>query len=486
MSVLAIHLGDIHLRASYLDRINAPTAIEDDSEAQSFSTPSLVTIDRGGALLGNPALMVAAEAPAATVRWRYRRSALLSRSIVATDGNGLGLTSEAFTALALRRLAYEAHAWTSDQPQLAIVTPAELAPDARLRLASLAGAAAGQSVRLVDEDQALRAALGIAAQTRLLAVSIDDDATRVRFGSVAEPGPEHCHPELGLAALRQAWLTGWNADCASLLGGSDCFGDGDTPDFERIWQDIWEVLNADPRFKTPTPVWPLVRQSALLPLTAPREALRAAVQKHAQAIAAVLEQPAEAKGSAYMLAVVGERALTTALVEILAKRWNLPADRCRTCAGHVYAAGATRLLASNASPAAPRLDAAPATLGVLGMARDEANLSFRALINAGAPLPASATFSVMANRDTQKRLALSLARQAPDQSQPVVSQRYEFGPLLGQGMQKLKITLQWGVDGRIEASATDAESGRAVPCSAWHDVVNGTTLLGAQHLEQFD
>lgn len=490
MSVLAIHLGDIHLRAAYLDRINAPTAIEDDSETQSFVTPSLVTIDRGGALLGNPALMVAAEAPASTVRWRYRRAALASRSIVATDGKGLGLTSEAFAALALRRLAYEARAWTSDQPQLAVVTPSDLAPDCRLRLSALAAAAAGQPVSLVDEDRALRAALGLASQARLLVISIDDDATRVRLSAEAGPAAESSHAELGLAALRQAWLAQWNADCASLLGGASCFGDGDTPDFERVWQDMWEVLNADPRFKTPVPVWPLIRQSTLLPLTAPREALRAVIQKHAQAIATVVERPGTAKGQGsapdLTLVVVGERALAQALAEILARRWDLPAGRWRTCPSVVYAAGATRLLAGSTDLPAPRLDAASATLGVLGMARDEANLSFRALINAGTPLPASATFSVMANRDTQKRLALSLARQAPDQAQPVVSQRFEFGPLLGQGMQKLKISIQWGTDGRVEASATDAESGRPVPCCAWHDIVNGTTLLGAQHLAAFD
>ena len=490
MSVLAIQIGDIHLRSAYLDRINAPTAIEDDSETQSFVTPSLVTIDRGGALLGNPALMVAAEAPAATVRWRYRRAALLSRSVVATDDKGLGLTSEAFAAFALRRLAYEAHAWTSDRPQLAIVTPAELAADACLRLSSLAASATGQAVALVDEDRALRAALRIGAKTRLMVVSIDDDATRVRLGSEGGPLLERNHAELGLGALRLSWLERWNADCASLLGGADCFGDGDTPDFERVWQDTWEVLNADPRFKTPIPIWPLVRQSQLLPLTGPRESLRAAVQGHAQAIADAIERPAEAGRSSaagdFMLVVVGEPALGRALADLLARRWDLPAHCWRTCHSGIYAAGATRLLAASPGLPAPRLDSAPATLGVLGMARDEANLSFRALISAGTALPATATFSVMANRDTQKRLALSLARQSADQAQPVISQRFEFGPLLGQGMQKLKITIQWANDGRVTASATDAESGHGVPCCAWHDIVNGTTLLGAQHLAAFD
>lgn len=491
MSVLAIHPGDLHLRASYLDRANAPTAVEDENEAQSFVTPSLVTLDDAGAQSGHAALLVAGEARTGTVHWRYRRSTLSSRDVLALDKRGFGLTSEAFAALALRRVANDARAWTSTSPALTLVVPPGLPADASLRLQALASEAAGRTVVLVDEVQALQATVNSGDRAALLIVGIDDDALRLRLLRDGSTVATQTHDELGLTTLRTRWLSNWNNDCATVLGDALGFGDGDNAEFEHLWQDIWAVANADPRFKTPSPIWPLVRQSSLLPMTVPRDVLCADIAAQARQIANAVDNMLAALGSDWRggdttLVVAGEPAITRCLVPLLGERWSIPAAQRIVRTGAAYAAGASRLVAAGQVASLARLAAAPWTLGVLGMSRDDANLSFRPLIAAGTALTANASFSVMANRDVQKRLALSLARQEPGLPQPSVVQRFEFGPLLGQGMQKLKINLQWSDSGRIDASAVDAETGRPLPCSAWSEVVDGTPVLGAHHLMQFE
>src|SRR3569623_2898117 len=105
MSVLALHAGDLHVRAAHMGRLDAPAAVEDAAEPARVVTPSIASLDVGGALLGYPALMAGAIPRQDRAAWRYRRAALHDRSVVAVDTRQRGLTSEAFLALASARLA---------------------------------------------------------------------------------------------------------------------------------------------------------------------------------------------------------------------------------------------------------------------------------------------------------------------------------------------------------------------------------------------
>src|SRR4051812_868480 len=125
MAVLAIHPGDLHLRAAYMGPVDAPAAVEDASEPARFVTPSFAALDVGGALLGYPALMACSVGRGDRVAWRYHRSGLADRAVVARDRDDAGLTSEAFLALSAGRLLADARGYSSASPDVAIVVPDE-------------------------------------------------------------------------------------------------------------------------------------------------------------------------------------------------------------------------------------------------------------------------------------------------------------------------------------------------------------------------
>jgi hypothetical protein len=118
MAVLAIHPGDLHLRAAFMGPLDAPAAVEDAVEPARFVTPSVASLDVGGPLVGYPALVAGATARPERVVWRYHRTSLADRAIVARDRDDAGLTSEAFLTLAASRLVADARGYTSAAPRL--------------------------------------------------------------------------------------------------------------------------------------------------------------------------------------------------------------------------------------------------------------------------------------------------------------------------------------------------------------------------------
>lgn len=493
-NVLAIHLGDLHLRAAFLDTVNAPTRIEDKTEMQNFVTPSLATVDTGGILLGYPALMAISGQRSTPVRWRYRRASLASREVLVQDELGRGLTSAAFAALTARRLGAESCAWSSLPPDLVLVVPDTLTPDERLRLATLANETAEHPVGILGENQALLYGLGLnQTDGPVLVVSIDDDAARLRLldrdDSPLALAGEQSLPALGLQSLRTAWLERWNHEAGELQPGSKAFDDGESFEFEKIWQDIWQCLETDPRFKPPMPTWPLLRQSSLLPLSISRTAIKADVEAFWNNLARIAErflaESANAGGTLAAVVLVAPTAVSRTVLPALAERLAVPRERCRTATADAYANGAARMYAAGHDGRPSERTSAAHGLCVLGMAKDVASPSVKHLIDAGSPLPASASFSVAVNRDVQKRLSISLAREQ-DTGNPEVSHQFEFGPLLGQGMQRIKFTVGWTPDGLVTATATDAETELPLPCADAREVAAGTPLLGAEHIRQLD
>lgn len=490
-NVLAVHLGDLHLRAAFLDRLNAPTRIEDKSETQSFITPSLATVDPGGILLGYPALMAASGNRSTPVRWRYRRASLARCEVLAQDDQGRGLTSAAFAALTARRLGAESCAWSSPPPDLVLVVPDTLTADERLRLATLANEVAEHPVGILGEDQALLFGLGLTqTDSPLLLISVDDDATRLRLLKQGDNFPtEQSLPALGLRALRTAWLERWNSEAEALLPGSQAFGDGESFEFEKIWQDIWQCLETDPRFKPKMPTWPLLRQSSLLPLSVSRTAIKAEVEAFWNNLAPIAErflaETANAGGTLAAVVLVAPAAVSRTALTALAERLSIPQERCRAVTADAYASGAARMYASGHCGHPAERTSTAHGLCVLGMTKDATNPTVKHLIDAGSPLPASASFSVMVNRDVQKRLSISLAREL-DGGGTEVSHQFEFGPLLGQGMQRVKFIVGWAPNGLVTATATDAETEQPLPCTDASEVMAGIPLLGAEHIRQLD
>lgn len=490
MNVLAIHPGDLHLRAACFDQDHAPSVTEDGAEPQRYVTPSLATLDAGGALLGYPALQAASLRQANLVLWRYRRRALERREVVAMDQCQRGLTSEAFLGFATRRLASDARAWATKTPALALVVPSELSAQAGARVAALVGDTAEQDVALVSEDDAILACFGLGGAPELIVlVSMDDDAARLRVLK-QERGralvlAQTTLPEAGLVALRAAWLAQWNADARELVPDANAFGDGERYEFESLWQGLWECLNAQVRDQLKIPLWPLVRQAQVMGLTLPGAALRAEIEQCcfglSDALELLLAQPAVAPGKPAWLLALGEPALTGIVARLLGEPLGIaPARRLRGTMD-AYARGAARLVGQGHADAPTPQSAAPHALSVLGVAKDGGSSTVRGLIERGAALPATANFSVMANRDTQKRLTLSLAATAGN-SPAQLTHRFEFGPLLGQGMQKVNIVLTWGRDGRVTLRASDADSDLELPCMDQVEMASGQPLLGARHV----
>ena len=487
MSTFAIHAGDLHLRAAFHGPLDRPTAAEDNSETQRFLTPSLVAIDPAGALFGYPALMGVEARRPDTRTWRYRRNGLSSRDIVSTDSQGRGLTSESFAACAISKLGTEARVWSATTPDLALVVPSEIEPAARLRLAALAGETAGRPVTVIGEDDALMQILEPALDGDHLIVSVDDDAMRVRVvrrnGCAVSVMASEEVENLGLVALRASWLTRWNIEAATLVADAAAFADGDSFEFERMWQDIWDCLNADPRDKPKMPTWPLLRRSAVAALAVPRAALFAEIKERwhsavavAERILATTEIPA---ASLSRLVVVADKALAKLIAASVGDALGIAAPRRVLLGADAYARGGAALAAQGTIEQI-KLSHTPYGLGVIGMAKDGAGTTVRALIEKGAPLPAEATFSLMANRDAQKRLLLSLETTGGDGA---VGYRFEFGPMLGVGMLRVNLHVKWESNGRILVTAVDSESGNTQECIEAVETVAGRPLAGAAHLK---
>ncbi len=493
-SILAVHLGDAYLRAAYLDRINQPTAMEDAGELQKFATPSVVTLDSSGALLGYPALMAATLNSPSPLVWRYSRSDLCAGRVSLTDAKGQGLTATAFTAFAVRRMVRESTAWAAARPHVVLVVPDDLKPLARLDLVGLAADAAELPVTLVGETQALMAGMPCEPSDRpWLVMSFDDDALQlrlIRHGTAAtDILAEQAVVAHGLNALRTRWLDRWNQEAAPLLSGAALFEHAHVAEFDRIWQDIWQCLDTDPRLNPSMPTWAVVRKSTVLPLVLTRAAARVELDSFLHGVDAQVQTLlGRAAHGAQQLAgviVVAPKGISRIVQAQLCQHLGLPADSILCEANSIYAQGAALGYRNHPQPGYAAMAQAPSTLGAMGVAKDDTGLTFKPLIPAGTPLPAAASFSIMANRDLQRRLLIKLACQAEGATAQLRHQA-EFGPLQGLGMLKVKISVQWQADGRISVAAVDGENEQALPLIAASDMTPGGPVLGVADIVRWD
>ncbi len=260
-------------------------------------------------------------------------------------------------------------------------------------------------------------------------------------------------------------------------------------DFEKIWQDIWQCLDTDSRFKPVMPTWTVVRHSTVVPLAFSRAAAEAEITKFLHSIGARVEAMlSAATGSARQLAevvLVGPTAIGRILAPVLSEHFSLPPDRVRCATNGIYAQGAALRYACRPRPGYMGLAHAPSELGALGVSKDDTGLTFKTLIAAGTPLPAAASFSVMSNRDVQRRLVIKLANQT---SGGPVELRYqaEFGPLQGQGMLKVKINVVWAADARVTVTAVDGETEQLLPPLQVNDMTAAGPVLGVVDILRWD
>ena len=484
MAVLAIHPGDLHLRAAYMGPLDAPAAVEDGTEPARFLTPSIATIDVGGALLGYSALMSCAFPRNDRVVWRYRRAALKDRGIVGRDAHERGLTSEAFIAFAASRLAAEARAYCSVMPEVALVVPDELDAPARTRLAAATTEATERPARVVGEDAALMAGITPLTDGDWLVASMDDDALRLRIvrcadGAVSRVAADEL-PQSGLGALRARWLAAWNAQAAALVPGARAFGEGDSYEFERMWQELLDWLDGEGGEGSRSLVWPLLRQSTVLTVCAHGQSLMDDLREVA---AAAVDRAATLTSSTGVtsfqgLVVVGVPALRRVLSPALASRLAVGPGRCHGVAADAYARGAALVVQRGEVRAEADLAAAPHALGVLGLGENGAPM-VRPLIQAGQSLPAAAHFTIVADRDAQKQVSVTLTRQGAAADE---GHRYEFGPLVGSGVQRIGVSVEWRRDGGIDVRAVDRETGIPVECLDCLELAAGTPLAAVRHL----
>lgn len=493
-AILAIHVGDMYVRAAWKVASNAPTRMEDTVEFQRYCTPSLIAVDKGGALLGYPAQMAASGGGVTPLLWRYSRGGLNDGTFAVRDGAGRGLTASAFTALTARRLVEESEAWLQSPPDVVLVVPDKLGPKERLGLSRLVADATQRPISICGEDQALLAGLGLPKTGgKGLIVSVDDDALRLRVvdlaGNDAPCLASQTVPALGMQALRSAWLSQWSQDLVGLLADVALFDGAASADFERIWQDIWQCLDTDPRLSVRMPTWTVVRGSTVIPLVFPLPVAEAAIGSFSLGIGARVEQLlAGADCLAQTLAavaVVAPTGLGRIVAKALTKEMGIRDAIVRTADPGVYAQGAARRRLEVAEPGFHVLATAPFKLGALGALKDEKGLVLKPLIEAGVSLPAQASFSILANRDVQRRVLVKLAQQLTD-GQPELCHMAEFGPLQGQGMLRVKVNVVWESDGRIVATAVDAETEIALPLLDASDVLPAGPVLGAAHIRLLD
>jgi hypothetical protein len=491
--ILAVHLGDMYVRAAWKDSVNAPTRMEDADEFQRYCTPSLIAIDKGNPLLGYTAQMAASAGAAKPLLWRYSRGGLNESTFVVRDGAGRGLTASAFTALTVRRMVEESAAWLSAPPDVVLVVPDKLGALARLELSTMVADATQRSVSICGEDQALATGLNLPNSGNHLMVSVDDDALRLRIvdlsASDAQTVASKTATGLGMGALKEAWLGRWSQDVADLLPGAPLFENTESADFEKVWQDIWQCLDTDTRLHARMPTWTVVRGSAVLPLIFPIPVARAEVERFATEITRLVEQ--FLAGSKYQaqslatVAVVAPLGLGRLVAAAMGKDMGFNKSKVWTTDPSVYATGGAKRRLATKAPGFDGLAAAPFKLGALGAAKDEGGLVLKPLIEAGVPMPANASFTIMANRDVQRRLTIKLALQKND-DKPVLCHMTEFGPLQGHGMLRVKVNVLWDSGGRLHATAVDAETEIALPVMDDYDVVAAGPVLGAAHIRLLD
>jgi len=481
MAVLAIHPGDLHVRAAFMGALDAPAAVEDAVEPARFVTPSVASLDVGGPLVGYPALMAGATARPERVVWRYRRTSLADRAIVARDRDDAGLTSEAFLTLAAGRLVADARGYTSATPEVALVVPQELDARVRARLAATVGIGAQRAVRVIGEDDALIAGSARADGTWLV-VSLDDDAVRMRVVSSADgTGRRLASAELpgaGVPAVRRRWLTAWNEQAAALAPGAQGY-DADGYEFERLWQDILEWLEAEDAEASRVLSWPLLRQSTVLTAYAHGASL---LQDVARCIGGVAERAGdlctEAQRVADGVIVVGPAVLRRLVMPDLRARVRLPADRFHEVGADAYARGAAALAAGGAGGVVADVAEAPHALGVVGLGEDGA-ATVRTVVQPGQALPATAQFTIVADRDAQKEVSVTLTH---SQSPADAAHRHAFGPLVGSGPQRIGIVVEWRRDGSIDVRAVDRETGAPIACAERMELADGVPLVPAHRL----
>ena len=483
MTFLALHAGDLHLRAAFVGALDAPASVEDAAETTRTMTPSVAVLDTGGPLLGHAALMACANPRDERVVWRYRRATLAPRTVLARDARERGLTSESFLALAASRLVSDARGYTASAPELVVVLPGTADAEMRRRVARSVASASERPVRIVCEDAALFAHAAIETGTWLI-VSADDDALRLRVVERARDGEGLRTavemPEAGVSALRDAWLARWNAEAAALVPGARAFDDGDSYEFERLWQEVWDVLDADAPDAARTIVSPLVRQSTVITLCVHPASLLADLRRAVESgVARAATVCAAADGGVLDgVIVVASPAWRRLLAPALAERLRVDAARCRSFGPDAYARGAAALARRDRAPLAGDLQAAPHALGVVGLGED-GRASVRPLFQSGQALPATARFTIVADRDAQKHVSVTLVQ--PD-ADPGTGYRFEFGPLAGDGMQRIGVAVEWRPDGTLDARAVDRDSGVSIPCRDCVELAADLPLAGVQHL----
>jgi hypothetical protein len=481
MPVLAIHAGDLHLRAAHIGPLDAPAAVEDAVEPARFVTPSIASLDVGGALLGYPVLMADGVPRAERVTWRYRRAALEDRSVIARDARERGLTSETFLALAAARLAADARGYAAATPEIALVVPDDLQPTTRSRLAAVVADCAMRPVQVIGETAALLAACRCHDGTWLIA-SVDDDALRLRVVARSEQGLECIAAaqvdEAGVSAVRARWLADWNAQVAALVPEARGFEDGDTFEFERLWQDLNEALDNDAGDSTRTLTWPLLRRSTVITLCAHTASLLEQLSECVAGVGPRVRQLLETGPPLDGVIVVGGPAFRRAVLAQLQPELPLAKTRCMTAGADAYARGGATLAVRGEGRVTVDLSEAPHALGVVGLG-EEGVATVRTLVHAGQALPAAAQFTIVADRSVQKDVIVTLTR---SQQVADAAYRHEFGPLLGSGVQRIGIAVEWGRNGGIEVRAVDRETGAPIPCMQRVELSSGIPLLAAQYL----
>lgn len=487
--VLAIHAGDMHLHAAWLDAPNSSVRLEDKDDPQKLVTPSLFALRAGGASFGIEAQWAIRSFPA-SIPWQFHRACLLGKQPPQNDDQGRRLTAAAFIALSARRLTQLTAAWLKAPPLIAVSVPNSLPEETLRYLSVLVSETTDCPCIVVPESQALVAYNpALAADGITLFIQQDDDALRLWMNGGDCTLKSRDIPSMGLCAIRQLWMQNWNHDAAIAVSGVSLFDGSHCPDLETIWQDLWRYVNAKPHLKPKLPRWTAVRQSRLFPLVLTPVGAQRLILELAEKISMHVRQflddcPLETSGIGKVVSI-GQAGVNRELQKLLKTQPVLEKTPIFQADTAAFALGCASRAATLHGVQPALLTHAPFTLGVMGTSTEKSGAIFKQLVSKGEPLPAKATIALAVNPDKQRLLTVALAR-VETSTEPEVVHQSEFGPMQGQGLLKIQVTVVWEGTGRFRLLAFDASTYASLVLLDCSEIYCGEKVVGASHLKAFE
>lgn len=473
MIPIGIDLGTTFSAIGHVNAQGLPALFPDYHDASAFRTPSVVHIGTEGALAGDIVEERLEDEPTLRVA-RFAKLRMGTGETVYVDELGESWSSEAISAIILRKLLRDATAFGDDAPGSAVVTvPAQFGDAARRATKEAAAMAGLVDVRLIEEPIAAATYYGLRARNEETLFVYD------LGGGTFDATVLHAAPD-GLYVL---------ATSGSERVGGKRF---DEALMEMVAEQFRREHGIDP-MSDPTAAHQLRRFAERLKIRLGRPGRGQIAQtlllcgrtcdvvltrsQFDKAIGPLLEETLEAceralKGSGLSWSTVdrvlltGGSTLLPAVQRCVQSASQKPADRFLVHQPHQAVAFGAALISAESAKAdsgTPKLLQRIATTELGLRIRDPRNgePGVQPLIKRNMPLPARYTGTFYTTRPDQRRLILELVQRKNEDSEPVSLGHFSFGPITRPRKNyPVEVTLSYDVEGLVQVVARDPASGQ--------------------------